>query len=97
MTKDNVTIIEIGTSKITGVVASRGVNGTFNIITKQVVDYEGYYEGEFVVQDRLGLAFDVLFSQIRMRSGMTRSPTGLRLVPRIWKFLISCPILKTVS
>lgn len=65
MTKDNVTIIEIGTSKITGVVASRGVNGTFNIITKQVVDYEGYYEGEFVVQDRLGLAFDVLFSQIR--------------------------------
>lgn len=64
MAKKCVTVVEIGSSKLSCVVASRGVNGIFNIKAQASVEYAGFYEGEFV--DKVGLEDSVrsLFSKV---------------------------------
>ncbi len=64
MAKNCVTVVEIGSSKLRAVVASRGVNGIFNIKAKAEVEYAGFFEGEFVEKTQLEDAVLTLFSQI---------------------------------
>ncbi|MBP3431661.1 MAG: hypothetical protein J6K39_02275 [Clostridia bacterium] len=61
----NVTVIEIGSSKLSCVVAQRGVNGIFNIKAKASVEYAGFFEGEFIEQAQLEDVVRSLFDQIQ--------------------------------
>lgn len=65
MAKENVTVVEIGSSKLTCVVAQSGVNGIFNIKAKASVEYAGFFEGEFVEKSSLEDAVRALFAQIQ--------------------------------
>lgn len=64
MAKD-VTVVEIGSSKLSCVVAQKGVNGIFNIKAKATVEYAGFFEGEFVEKSLLEDAVMSLFAQIQ--------------------------------
>jgi len=64
MAKNNVTVVEIGSSCLRAAVASRGINGTFNIKARASVEYAGFFEGEFVDRQHLEDAVASLFSQI---------------------------------
>ena len=61
----NVTVIEIGSSKLSCVVAQKGVNGIFNIKAQASVEYAGFFEGEFIEKSLLEDAVMELFSQIQ--------------------------------
>lgn len=65
MAKKCVTVVEIGSSKLTCVVAQRGVNGIFNIKAKACVEYAGFFEGEFIEKPFLENAIQTLLSQIQ--------------------------------
>ena len=65
MAESNVTVIEIGSSKLSCVVAKRGVNGIFNIKARAQVEYAGFFEGEFIEPSLLEDAVKSLFSQIQ--------------------------------
>ncbi len=64
MAKECVTVVEIGSSKISAVVAQRGVNGIFNIKAKAKVEYAGFFEGEFVQRALLEDEIKHLFAQL---------------------------------
>ena len=64
MAKECVTVVEIGSSKISAVVAQRGVNGIFNIKARAKVEYAGFFEGEFIERALLEDEIKSLFSQI---------------------------------
>ncbi len=61
----NVVVIEIGSSKLSCVVAQRGVNGIFNIKAKAQVEYAGFFEGEFIETSLLEDACRALFADIQ--------------------------------
>ena len=61
---EDVTVVEIGSSKLSLVVAQRGVNGIFNIKAKAQVEYAGFFEGEFIENSLLEDAVCSLFAQI---------------------------------
>lgn len=65
MAKLNVTVVEIGSSKLSCIVAQRGVNGIFNIKAKASVEYAGFFEGEFIEKNLLEDAVRSLFAQIQ--------------------------------
>ena len=65
MAKECVTVVEIGSSKLSCIVAQRGVNGIFNIKAKAVVEYAGFFEGEFIEKSFLEDAVKSLFAQIQ--------------------------------
>lgn len=65
MAKECVTVVEIGSSKLSCMVAQRGINGIFNIKAKAVVPYAGFYEGEFIEKAMLEDAVRSLFDEIQ--------------------------------
>lgn len=65
MAKSVVTVVEIGSSKLSCIVATKGVNGIFNIKAKASVEYAGFFEGEFIEKNLLEDAVKSLFSQIQ--------------------------------
>lgn len=65
MAKECVTVVEIGSSKLSCVVAQRGVNDIFNVKAKAVVEYAGFFEGEFIEKAYLEDAVKSLFAQIQ--------------------------------
>jgi len=58
------TALEIGSSKLKVVVGKNGINNTFNIIDNNELEYDGYFEGEFVDFDKLKSSFIELFDGI---------------------------------
>ena len=60
----DVTVVEIGSSKLSCVVAQKGVNGIFNIKAQAQVEYAGFFEGDFIEKSLLEDAVKALFSQI---------------------------------
>ncbi len=60
-----VIVVEIGSSKLSCIVAQRGVNGIFNIKAKAQVEYAGFLEGEFVEKSLLEDAVASLFAQVK--------------------------------
>lgn len=64
MAENCVTVIEIGSSKLSCMIAERGLNNTFCIKAKASVDYAGFLEGDFVEKAYLDDAVMTLFSQI---------------------------------
>lgn len=64
MAQNCVTVVEIGSSKLSCVIAERGLNGTFVIKAKASTEYAGFFEGEFIESAYLIDAVTSLFSQI---------------------------------
>lgn len=64
MAKNCVTVVEIGSSKLSCVVAQRGVNGIFNIKANASVEYAGFFEGEFLEKSLLEDSFKSLFAKV---------------------------------
>lgn len=64
MAAKDVIVVEIGSSKLACTVASKGVNGIFNIKANAKVEYAGFFEGEFIEPALLEDAMRSLFSQI---------------------------------
>lgn len=56
MVKKEVAILDFGSSKVTVLIAERGVNGTFNIKGTGEIEYAGYYEGKFLEPEKVKLA-----------------------------------------
>ncbi len=61
---EDVAVVEIGSSKLSLLVAQRGVNNIFNIKARAQVDYAGFIEGEFIENSLLEDAMASLFSQV---------------------------------
>lgn len=53
MPKSKVTIVEIGSKNISVLIGSKGLNDSFIIHGYGEQDYAGYYEGEFLEEDKL--------------------------------------------
>ena len=64
MAEKCVTVVEIGSSKLSCMIAEQGINKTFNIKAKASVDYAGFFEGDFIERAYLDDAVMTLFSQI---------------------------------
>ncbi len=64
MVKENVTIVEVGSSKLKAVVAQMGVNGIFNIKARATIEYAGFFEGEFVEKALLENVVKSLFAKL---------------------------------
>lgn len=67
MTKKNATILEIGSSKLKVMVVSPGVNNTFIVKNSAEVEYEGYFQGEFVDLKNFKDSLKKLFNSIDYR------------------------------
>ncbi len=53
-----VLVFDIGSSKVRAVVAGRGLNGTFNVRGLKEVEYDGFYEGEFLDKEKIYPIFE---------------------------------------
>lgn len=65
MADSNVIVVEIGSSKLSCVVAQKGINGIFNIKARATTEYAGFFEGAFVEQTLLEDAVNSLFAEIQ--------------------------------
>ena len=48
-----VSVLDFGSSKISVMIADRGINGTFNILGTGEVEYSGFQNGEFIEPEKL--------------------------------------------
>ena len=53
MPKNKVTVVDIGSKSISVLIGSRGINDAFVVHGYGEEDYAGYYEGEFLEEDKL--------------------------------------------
>ena len=65
----NVAVMEIGTSKIGVYVGKNGINNTLNITGSFVVNYSGYYNGEFVEPEKLSADIANAISKAELNAG----------------------------
>lgn len=69
MKKDKfVLVMDIGSSKIRAMYAGYGLNNTFNIKGEKQVDFDGFYEGEFLKQEKLSYTFEQIFQELDIAS-----------------------------
>lgn len=61
----DVAVIEIGSSKITAVIARRGVNNTFDIRGKCAIVYDGFCNGQWVRQESVGPVIREVLEQVK--------------------------------
>ena len=69
MTKNNVLVFDIGSSKLRAMVASEGVNNTFIVKSQTCIDYPGYYEGRFLDEEGLLEVFDGVLKELDFQIG----------------------------
>lgn len=53
MSLNDVCVMDLGTSKISALIGSRGINNTLKIVASSSKEYAGYYNGEFVEPEQL--------------------------------------------
>ena len=58
--------VDIGSSKIRAMLAADGINNTFNVKCEKQVDYDGFYQGEFLKQEKLSYIFDQIFQELNI-------------------------------
>lgn len=61
--------VDIGSSKIRTMVAGKGLNNTFNIKGFKEIEYDGFYEGRFLNQDKISLIFEQIIDEFDIRVG----------------------------
>ncbi|MGD9901206.1 MAG: cell division FtsA domain-containing protein [Spirochaetales bacterium] len=69
MAKTEVAILDFGSSKITVLIAERGINNTFNIKGRGESEYYGFAEGEFFDTKELELAMGLAINNAISNSG----------------------------
>ena len=57
MPKSSVSVVDIGSSNINVIIGTRGANNTFIVLGNGDCEYAGYYEGEFLEEDKLQSVF----------------------------------------
>lgn len=62
--KDYVLVIDVGSSKIRAMFAGKGINNTFKIKGEKVVEYDGFYEGRFLDEEKLSGIFEQIFTEL---------------------------------
>jgi len=79
MVKKEVAILDFGSSKITVLIAERGVNNTFNIKGTGEIEYAGYYEGKFLEPDKVKMAVGLAINnaETTARSRITKLYIGV--------------------
>ena len=73
--KNCVAILDIGSSKITGLIGMRGVNSTFSINGKSELNYEGFSGGRFFYPDDFVSEIKKVYGKL-----MSLSPTSIKEV-----------------
>ncbi len=61
---DYVLVIDVGSSKIRAMFAGKGINNTFKIKGEKVVEYDGFYEGRFLDEEKLSGIFEQIFTEL---------------------------------
>lgn len=58
---------EIGSSCLRAMVAGKGLNNTFKVKGYKEVEYDGFYEGEFLNKDKLSSIFEKLMADLEIK------------------------------
>jgi len=58
---------EVGSSAVRAMVAGKGLNNTFKVKGYKEVEYDGFYEGEFLNKDKLPSVFEKLLSDLEIQ------------------------------
>ncbi len=61
-----VLVFDIGSSKLRAVVAGRGLNNTFNVRGLKEIEYDGFYEGEFLDKDKIYSIFEGIVGEFEV-------------------------------
>ncbi len=69
MAKNYACVLDFGSSKLTAIIAERGVNNTFNIHGTGEVEYAGFYQDEFVEPEKLASAIEEVLTKVQTNSG----------------------------
>lgn len=69
MAKNYACVLDFGSSKLTAIIAERGVNNTFNIHGTGEVEYAGFYQDEFVEPENLASKIDEVLTKVQTNSG----------------------------
>lgn len=56
---------DIGSSCLRAMLAGRGLNGTFNVRGYKEIEYDGFYEGEFLDKDKLYSIFENIVEEFK--------------------------------
>lgn len=67
--KDFVLVFDIGSSKLRAMLAGKGVNNTFTTKGFVELDYDGFYEGKFIKEEKLALLFKQALSELDFVAG----------------------------
>lgn len=70
MPKKGVAVVEIGSSSINVLVGNKGVNDTFVIYGSGEASYAGFYDGEFLEEDKLKSVITKSLQDAKLSSGM---------------------------
>lgn len=63
--KDNfVLVFDIGSLKLRASLAKKGLNNTFNTRGFKEYEYDGFYQGEFIMPERLSLLFEQIVQEL---------------------------------
>lgn len=62
MRKKYVLTFDVGSSKLRAILAGRGLNKTFNIRGYKEIEYDGFFEGEFLDKEKLYSIFEEIVS-----------------------------------
>lgn len=69
MIKDKfVFVIDIGSSKLRAMLAGNGLNNTFIIKAFKEIDYDGFYEGKFLNQEKIASLFEQITNEFDIDS-----------------------------
>ena len=71
MSKNYVSVLDIGSSKLTVMIGEKGVNNTFNVRGAGEVNYAGFYEGAFLEPENLQSAIKEAISKAETNSCLT--------------------------
>lgn len=74
-----VLVFEIGSSHIRAMLAGRGINNTFVVKGFKDVEYDGFYEGNFLAQEKLPELFGEILNalDIRVKNGLEKVYIGV--------------------
>ena len=74
-----VSVMDIGTSKITILVGNRSINNSLNIIGSYSHPFAGYYNGEFVEEDKLidDIATAITSAETETKCNISKSFVGV--------------------
>ncbi len=70
MSKKLAAILDFGSSKITVLIAERGINGMFNIKGTGEIEYAGYIDGEFLEPEKVKMAVGLAISNAESTAGV---------------------------